>query len=100
MTNSPKGRKTEEAHLLHIPIPILVILSGHTDIGHSFRSPYEDNLEWGILGSDAFVDLGCTTGFCSDRFRGIRLGRYNYFCFKMQSMRPWLKAKVMSDKTK
>ena len=39
--------------------------------------PYD--VEFGILGSNRFVDIGCRdpTGFCSDRVSRLRLGTYS-----------------------
>ena len=43
---------------------------------HSHRLPYDENLDFGVFGSSQFVDMGCAarTGFCGDRFRGLRIG--------------------------
>ena len=48
--------------------------------GHS--RPYD--VEFGILGSNRFVDIGCRdpTGFCRDRVSRLRLGTYSCIvCF-------------------
>ena len=56
---------------------------GHGHV-HGRRGHDDDDFQFGILGTNRFVDIGCRdpTGFCRDRVSRIRLGRYNFCWFQ------------------